>query len=113
METICWDCKNYNKCAWSRGEPVEGWKAKPTKTDDGIRSYLVMECPEFVRDDKYRATREEIGRIIGRSNHTVSKWASTYEGAMKLKGELKEKGYKLFIYKSKTKRRYYLMRCEK
>jgi hypothetical protein len=57
-ETICWVCKNATGgCSWSaRLEPVKGWKAKEapirltrkgyTKYTD---SYVVLECPEYVR----------------------------------------------------------------
>lgn len=60
--TICWHCQNAipsrdgeRGCSWSRSLiPVEGWKATQTvhlydrkeKT-----SYVVEECPEYIRDD--------------------------------------------------------------
>ena len=51
MQTLCWDCANACVgCSWSRQFlPVKGWKATRTygKTFD---SYIVHECPEFVRD---------------------------------------------------------------
>ena len=58
--TICWDCKNaVLGCSWSKNfEPVEGWKAVPTKlsagdhNDETIDSFDVRECPEFVPDER-------------------------------------------------------------
>lgn len=65
--TICWKCwnavpdKNGRGCAWSRNlEPVEGWTAEKTvctnQSGSGgkaylstVQSYLVRECPEFIR----------------------------------------------------------------
>lgn len=61
---LCWDCKNcYNGCPWSLDfEPIEGWKATPTKiasetTIDGVQqkilidSFYIEECPLFEEDD--------------------------------------------------------------
>lgn len=57
--TLCWRCQNaICGCSWSRDFiPVEGWKAKPTKIrcEKGNRdmdSFLVIECPEFVADER-------------------------------------------------------------
>ena len=56
--TLCWDCANYcGGCSWSdhwMHKPVEGWTAIRndirTKAGDVVESYIVMGCPEFVRD---------------------------------------------------------------
>lgn len=52
--TICWDCaKACNSgCSWSDGSytPVEGWEARPDVNSNGIESFLVVSCPEFVRE---------------------------------------------------------------
>ena len=54
-QTLCWDCKNANKphiCPWFRDyTPVEGWNAKKTYIGGVSQydSYLVMDCPLFVR----------------------------------------------------------------
>ena len=61
--TLCWDCQNaLLGCEWSREfKPVKGWNAIPTKiamsySADGtketrtIDSYLVYECPKFIKD---------------------------------------------------------------
>ena len=52
--SICWDCKKaIGQCPWSqRLVPVKGWKAikiSPTATKP-YGTYLVQECPGFVRD---------------------------------------------------------------
>lgn len=49
---ICWDCKNACcGCDWSlTGTPIPGWTARPTKDANGVESYEVTACPEFVRD---------------------------------------------------------------
>ena len=57
-KTICWDCANAcGGCSWSdhwKHKPVEGWNAvrNDLHNKDGavIESYIVYECPEFVRD---------------------------------------------------------------
>ena len=60
-DTLCWDCeKAVGKCSWSKNfVPVEGWKAVPTKIQNGNHtwkgrrikdvtdSFDVYECPEF------------------------------------------------------------------
>ena len=70
--TICWDCqKATGGCSWSRGfEPVEGWKAVPTKAygkstsekERWIDSFDVYECPEFVLDERCEKMREILFR---------------------------------------------------
>ena len=64
LSTKCWDCaKATGGCSWSNSfEPVKGWVAVPTKvkihksknpTEEMIRdnsSYVVIDCPEFLRD---------------------------------------------------------------
>lgn len=49
---LCWDCKKACcGCMWSlAGEPIPGWTATPTVDANGVKSYLVTECPEFERD---------------------------------------------------------------
>lgn len=61
QSTLCWDCINAvpekeRGCSWSRSfTPVPGWVAKESaiysKTYESetvsIKSYCVMECPEF------------------------------------------------------------------
>ncbi len=51
---LCWYCKNAcGGCSWSKNLiPIKGWKAKEVTnrgiSDSGIKSYKVIECPEFV-----------------------------------------------------------------
>lgn len=61
-QTLCWDCSKAatGECAWSQRDdfgPVNGWKAIPTEInvsqkDIAIRSYIVIECPDFDRDSR-------------------------------------------------------------
>lgn len=50
--TLCWDCKNATGgCRWSdQLHPVEGWTATQTRNKCGGDSYIVHNCPEFIRD---------------------------------------------------------------
>lgn len=53
--TLCWDCaRACGYCSWSsRLKPVKGWVAEKTskETHGSISSsYIVYECPDFVRD---------------------------------------------------------------
>lgn len=57
-KTLCWDCANYcGGCSWSEHlnhTPVKGWRAfrrdLSNKTGETIESYVVIDCPEFIRD---------------------------------------------------------------
>lgn len=68
-ETLCWSCqKFYNGCAWTRTlkEPVKGWTAEPRISDgsgwDPVQSYLVLDCPEYLKDEpRRRKTCQEDG----------------------------------------------------
>ena len=56
--TKCWECaKACGGCCWSdhwQHTPVPGWIATETtvrlKKDMFEKSYLVIDCPEFIRD---------------------------------------------------------------
>lgn len=51
--TLCWRCqKATGNCDWSRFfRPVKGWEAEETLIqNDQQKSYLVIRCPEFVKD---------------------------------------------------------------
>lgn len=53
--TLCWDCANcVGGCSWSsKGQPVEGWRARPTKirfSGETTDSFIVYHCPKFERD---------------------------------------------------------------
>lgn len=64
-QTLCWSCQRATNspelgCPWSRinGTPVDGWTAtktiirNPKKERRGTASYVVRECPLFLRDGK-------------------------------------------------------------
>jgi len=67
--TLCWDCKNAcGGCPWSKHlVPVGGWTAKKTtirasKTgEERMPSYLVIGCPEFVRDKQKKQAVDASG----------------------------------------------------
>lgn len=55
--TLCWYCeKAIGGCCWSRYfQPVPGWKALSTvvyhsRSQKGMKSFLVLDCPEFKAD---------------------------------------------------------------
>ena len=57
--SLCWYCeKAVSGCRWSRYfQPVPGWKALSTvlyhsKNEAGMKSFLVLDCPEFRADIK-------------------------------------------------------------
>lgn len=60
MATLCWRCKNAvpsktTGCSWSRNfKPVPNWIVDAheltLKNGDKIRSYCVLDCPEFQDD---------------------------------------------------------------
>lgn len=57
--SLCWYCeKATGGCRWSKYfQPVHGWKALSTvlyhsKEEAGMKSCLVLECPEFAADIK-------------------------------------------------------------
>lgn len=47
----CWSCDKFASCRWAQnGEPIEGWKAEPTKTirkHGYLASYDIKSCPEY------------------------------------------------------------------
>lgn len=52
--SLCWDCKRATGgCPWSdKLKPIKGWKAIPIgkTTARPYSTYLVEECPGFIRD---------------------------------------------------------------
>jgi hypothetical protein len=50
--SLCWDCaKATGYCNWSAYlRPVKGWVAKEVWKEQTGQGYLVINCPEFVRD---------------------------------------------------------------
>lgn len=56
--TLCWDCANATgNCSWSEELiPVENWTAQEvvkTEPERVYTTYIVLECPEFIRDSWY------------------------------------------------------------
>lgn len=86
--TLCWDCmKATGGCSWSNyweHTPVEGWKAEPRRLRLDSRggecmTYVIAECPEFVRDAFDGGTR----RVVNRSaDAKEEKWiGSSWRGS--------------------------------
>ena len=65
--SLCWDCKNaVSGCCWAKeNKPVDGWKAKFIKAQNSkpYDTYLVINCPEFVRDAYDGGTRRNPRKI--------------------------------------------------
>lgn len=64
VQQKCWKCKKaVGGCSWSdRGVPVKNWRAEKTviKENEGnLDSYLILECPEFVKDEPREQARED------------------------------------------------------
>lgn len=60
VPTLCWDCARAktDHCSWFKGfKPVKGWDATPTDNKE-FKSYIVHECPEFIRDAYSGGTRK-------------------------------------------------------
>ena len=62
QQTLCWDCaRATGNCPWAdRLVPVKGWKAikiQPTATKP-YGSYIVLDCPGFIRDAYDGGTRK-------------------------------------------------------
>ncbi len=95
-ETICWTCKNCTKCSWSKGIPVEGWKAEKTvvhvSKTCSYGSYLVKKCPEYIQDDKIKVTDSNLAKLL---NITFNNFRNT--SLAEIRRLLSEKGYKLYI----------------
>lgn len=119
-ETICWTCKNYAKCSWSRGVPVEGWDATPTICDfvirDGeveraIESFCVHSCPCYEDEGKMLLSAKDLARFLGVNVKTVYLRHEQPYGEYLLKAATEAKGYKLYISGKKIKK-YYLKKLE-
>lgn len=97
--TLCWDCENsvLKGCTWhDHFEPVEGWDAEKQLVDGQI-SYLVKECPQFVRD-AYKSgqfsTEQYIEHLEGLSAKLNSKVHRLNDKIRELEKELSAKGGK-------------------
>ena len=116
-ETICWRCQNFSKCSWSKGKPVDGWKATKTiiknnlgYTIDEVQSYCVHECPQFVEDELLEIRLIDIAEILG------LKSMQTFRLARKRPNEIKArmllKGYE-FVYHDKRDKYFTYKRLKK
>lgn len=94
--TICWECKNFWKCAWARGVPVKGWEADPITIRDqniDVDSFIVKKCPHFISDNITKCTYAEIGHILGIS---ISRVANLMRRSPnKLNWLLKQRGWQV------------------
>ena len=91
----CWNCKRAcntaeHKCPWAdRGDPVEGWKATPTRWKDRdieIRSYDISECPLFIKDKPFtdyaevtKYVAEKLGFCVQYIQRNYEKMMARYE----------------------------------
>lgn len=114
--TICWSCGNCTKCDWSKGIPMEGWEATPTKIKNispstgkvyYTDSFCVRKCPQF-KEDVRKVTLFQISQIIKEPNYKMHDYIKSEKGLERLRIKLLEFGYKLHIYRLKTKREYYV-----
>lgn len=100
-ETLCWRCQNCTRCSWADGIPVKGWEATPTIVRDcegDFSSYIVTKCPLFKEDTKKEVTIKDMARILGKTHGTIMNTLRLSVGVIILRGWLKEKGYKLYVF---------------
>lgn len=64
--TLCELCENAcGKCSWSKAgdmKPVEGWDAIRKDLFGNIESYIVLDCPQFVLEEKNAWAYEKFNR---------------------------------------------------
>lgn len=100
--SICFDCANAyaHRCQKIfEGTPIEGWTAQ--ELDGG--GYMVLQCPNFIKDWDHRVNAKKIGEMLKLSERTVQRM-----NAQKLIARVREKGYQLKIHVDKTYRNYYI-----
>ena len=115
-ETICWSCENCTRCSWSKGVPVEGWEATPTKiinnTINGepliTNSFCVHKCPHFKDDKLQKVSIKKLGSIINRGAKSIYRLLEKKNGCAELKKLALERGYKLYIYDGSMFKVYYV-----
>lgn len=101
QETLCWDCQNCTRCSWADGIPVKGWTATPTVVrdyDGDYKSYIVTECPIFKKDDKREVFISEIGEILGKTKHQITRYLRGRDGVAILNELLRKKGFVLYVF---------------
>lgn len=100
--SLCFDCANAyaNRCQKIfDGTPIEEWTAQ--ELDGG--GYMVLQCPNFIKDWDHRVNAKKIGEMLKLSERTVQRM-----NAQKLIARVREKGYQLKIHVDKTYRSYYI-----
>lgn len=116
-DTLCWGCANYAKCSWSKGVPVENWKAEKTIIGNStsiVESYCVLDCPQYQAEKKQQTSVKEIASLIGKSPRTVFRLLERKGTTQGLRKKLREKGFILYICsdivndEGDTMRTYYL-----
>jgi hypothetical protein len=56
-KSLCWDCARAcpKTCSWARDFiTVEGWVADKRILGDGVETYMVHRCPEYIEDGRDR-----------------------------------------------------------
>ena len=60
-KSLCWSCTKAcnHGCSWSESfTPVEGWDAEFDINCNGVESYVVNACPEFIRETPENKNRD-------------------------------------------------------
>lgn len=115
-DTLCWECKNFSKCDWSKGKPIKDWVAIPTKFKDVLEgeetliqhSYCVIDCPQFIPDDLRMVTLQELSDLLHISSRTLFRWFNSVTGTKRLITLLKTHGYRLHVFDDIVYNSYYL-----
>lgn len=98
--TICWDCANYSKCNWSIGKVVDGWTAERvfvrSTTDAGFMTYVVKDCPNFVKDKVIKISCKYLSKLLGEDEKYVKN--ALHRHPYELDERLERLGYKLRKY---------------
>lgn len=100
--SLCFDCANAYAHRCQKifdGTPIEEWTAQ--ELDGG--GYMVLQCPNFIKDWDHRISAEKLGKFLGITGNTVQRTE-----AQKLIERVRKKGYQLKIHVDKTYRNYYI-----
>lgn len=68
--SLCFDCSNAYAHRCQKifdGTPIEGWTAQ--ELDDGW--YMVLQCPNFIKDWDHRIKANDLSRMLGISLKSV------------------------------------------
>ena len=101
-QTLCWDCRNATEkdCEWARYfKPVPGWEAEKTKMKTGEASYIVYDCPRFVRDSwragEFRTKEEYDDAEIKREKNRINNEENKRKRLEQAKKVIHENGLKI------------------